>query len=101
LFLPAAVLVLVTGLFADRHDRRTIVAVAAAAELAAAFAFLGLVVAPMIIGRSDMVSVVIRLGLVSFRLRMPCAEGDGSAAKSQPPVRRTRIHLRRAKPMRI
>jgi MFS family permease len=35
LFLPAAVLVLVTGLFADRHDRRTIVAVA----------FLGLVVA--------------------------------------------------------
>jgi MFS family permease len=43
LFLPAALLVLVTGLFADRHDRRTIVALATAAEMVAALAFLALV----------------------------------------------------------
>jgi MFS family permease len=45
LFLPAAVLVLVTGLFADRHDRRSIVAVATAAEMTGALAFLALVLA--------------------------------------------------------
>jgi MFS family permease len=45
LFLPAALLVLVTGLFADRHDRRLIVITAAAVELAAALTFLGLVLA--------------------------------------------------------
>lgn len=43
LFLPAVLLVLVTGLFADRHDRRTIVIVCALAELAATGAFLWLV----------------------------------------------------------
>lgn len=45
LFLPAALLVLVTGLFADRHDRRTIVVLATCAEMAAALVFLGLVLA--------------------------------------------------------
>lgn len=45
LFLPAALLVLVTGLFADRHDRRTIVVLATCAEMAAALVFLGLVFA--------------------------------------------------------
>lgn len=45
LFLPAVVLVLVTGLFADRHNRRTIVIAATGAEFAAALGFLGLVLA--------------------------------------------------------
>jgi MFS family permease len=43
LFLPSAALVLVTGLFADRHDRKAIVLGTAAAEVGAALAFLGLV----------------------------------------------------------
>jgi MFS family permease len=43
LFLPAVLLVLVTGLFADRHDRRAIVIACALAELAATAAFLWLV----------------------------------------------------------
>ena len=43
LFLPSALLVLVTGLFADRHDRKRILIVATAAEIGAALAFLGLV----------------------------------------------------------
>ncbi len=43
LFLPAILLVLVTGLFADRHDRKTIVIAAAGLEMAATLAFLTLV----------------------------------------------------------
>jgi hypothetical protein len=44
LFLPAVLLVLVTGLFADRHDRKTIVVCSGAAEMAATLAFLALVI---------------------------------------------------------
>jgi MFS family permease len=40
LFLPAVLLVLVTGLYADRHDRRAIVIGGAAAETLATLAFL-------------------------------------------------------------
>jgi len=43
LFLPAALLVLVTGLVADRYNRRTIVVAATLAELTGALIFLGLV----------------------------------------------------------
>ncbi len=43
LFLPSALLVLVTGLYADRHDRRSIMMVTTFVEIAAAAAFLGFV----------------------------------------------------------
>jgi len=45
LFLPAVLLVLVTGIVADRYDRRTIVIIATVLEMAAALAFLALVLA--------------------------------------------------------
>ena len=45
LFLPAVLLVLVTGLFADRHDRKAILLVATLAEIGAALTFLALVLA--------------------------------------------------------
>jgi MFS family permease len=44
LFLPAVLLVLVTGLFADRHDRKTIVVCSAVAEMLATLVFLALVI---------------------------------------------------------